>query len=60
MQKLADFVIKNKGKIHRKFIFTFEEQLNHQHPILSHQIKWSIFEAAFKIHYSRGKGAPSI
>lgn len=40
---------------------TFEEQLNHQHPlyILSHQIKWSIFESAFKNHYSGQKGAPS-
>lgn len=36
---------------------TFEEQLNHQHPlyILSHQIKWSIFESAFKNHYSGQK-----
>lgn len=40
---------------------TFEEQLNHQHPlyILSHQIQWSIFEESFKGHYSGQKGAPS-
>src|SRR5438552_4796968 len=40
---------------------TFEEQLNHQHPIyiLSRQIKWETFETAFAKHYSIDFGAPA-
>lgn len=43
------------------FYSTFEEQLNHQHPlyILARQIKWEIFEAAFAGLYSAGMGAPA-
>jgi transposase, IS5 family len=42
------------------FFSTFEEQLNHQHPlyILSNEIKWQRFEDAFKKHYSLTMGAP--
>lgn len=37
------------------------EQLNQQHPLylLSNTINWSIFEDAFKKHYSEKMGAPS-
>ena len=43
------------------FYSTFEEQLNHQHPlyILSHQIRWIVFEEAFRKHYSENIGAPA-
>lgn len=43
------------------FYSTFEEQLNHKHPlyILSHQIQWKEFEASFSIHYSEKMGAPA-
>jgi IS5 family transposase len=43
------------------FYSTFEEQLNHQHPIyiLSQQIKWETFEKAFSKHYSIDFGAPA-
>ena len=42
------------------FYSTFEEQLNHSHPlyILSHKINWQIFQDAFKKYYSENKGAP--
>ena len=44
-----------------KFYSTFEEQLNHQHPLylLAHQIHWQVFEDAFKGHYSEDFGAPA-
>ena len=43
------------------FYSTFEEQLNHSHPlyILSQQIQWNLFEAAFSKYYSVDFGAPS-
>jgi transposase, IS5 family len=43
------------------FYSTFEEQLNHAHPlyILAHKINWQIFQEAFKHHYSEDKGAPA-
>ena len=43
------------------FYSTFEEQLNHAHPlfILSHQIRWNLFEEAFNKYYSQDFGAPS-
>ena len=43
------------------FYSTFEEQLNHQHPlyILARQIKWETFETAFSKHYSPNFGAPA-
>src|SRR5450759_2371976 len=42
------------------FFSTFEEQLNHQHPlyILFHEIKWQRFDDAFQKHYSSTMGAP--
>ncbi len=43
------------------FYSTFEEQLNHSHPlyVLAHHIRWKIFEDAFGKHYSQDFGAPS-
>ena len=43
------------------FYSTFEEQLNHSHPlfILSNQIRWNIFDEALSKHYSADFGAPS-
>jgi len=40
---------------------TFEEQLNHSHPlyILSRQIHWQEFESAFSKYYSETMGAPA-
>ena len=42
------------------FYSTFEEQLNHQHPLykLSHEIKWTVFDEAFKKLYSLNQGRP--
>jgi len=43
------------------FYSTFEEQLDHHHPlyILANQIKWQQFEDAFTKHYSERMGAPA-
>lgn len=43
-----------------KFCSTFEEQLNHQHPlyVLASQIKWLEFEKAFKDLYCPDNGRP--
>ncbi len=42
------------------FYSTFEEQLNHSHPLykLSNEIRWSDFDTAFKKHYSPTQGKP--
>jgi IS5 family transposase len=52
---------KPKNKRQTSFFSTFEEQLNHQHPlyILSNRVDWKRFEDAFKIHYSEKMGAPA-
>jgi IS5 family transposase len=43
------------------FYSTFEEQLNHEHPlyILANQIHWQEFENTFEKHYSKTMGAPA-
>lgn len=43
------------------FYSTFEEQLDHQHPlyILANKINWQQFEDAFAKHYSQKMGAPA-
>jgi len=43
------------------FYSTFEEQLNHSHPlyILANKITWQVFQEAFKKYYSENKGAPA-
>lgn len=50
---------KKKDKSQLSFYSTFEEQLNHSHPlyILSNIIDWQMFESAFKKHYSSNMGA---
>lgn len=52
---------KPKDKQQTSFFSTFEEQLNHQHPlyILSNRIDWKKFDDAFKKHYSEKMGAPA-
>jgi len=43
------------------FYSSFEEQLNHGHPlyILANTINWKVFDEAFKKHYSTTQGAPA-
>lgn len=43
------------------FNSTFEEQLNHKHPlyILAEKINWEIFEEAFSKHYRKDFGRPA-
>lgn len=52
---------KTKNTSQLGFYSTFEEQLNHQHPlyILANKINWQQFEDAFSKHYSASMGAPS-
>ena len=51
---------KEKFTSHLGFCSTFEEQLNHQHPFykLSHEIKWTVFDEAFKKLYRLNQGRP--
>jgi IS5 family transposase len=43
------------------FFTTFEDQLNHEHPLfkLATTIHWHVFEDAFSKHYSATMGAPA-
>lgn len=52
---------KSKNKQQTSFFSTFEEQLNHQHPlyILANRVDWKKFENAFRKHYSETTGAPA-
>ncbi len=52
---------REKSKSQLGFYSTFEEQLDHRHPlyILAGQIHWQEFENAFSKHYSQTMGAPS-
>lgn len=52
---------KPKDKQQLGFFSTFEEQLNHQHPlyILANRVDWKKFEQAFRKHYSETNGAPA-
>lgn len=52
---------KPKDQQQTSFYTTFEEQLNHHHPlyILANKINWREFEDAFRPHYSENKGAPA-
>ena len=52
---------KKKDKTQLGFYSTFEEQLNHQHPlyILANKIGWQVFEDSFSKHYSEDFGAPA-
>src|ERR1035437_53459 len=52
---------KPKDKQQTSFFSTFEEQLNHHHPlyILANRVDWKKFEEAFKKYYSETMGAPA-
>jgi transposase, IS5 family len=52
---------KQKNDAQISFYSTFEEQLNHSHPlyILANKIDWTVFEDAFKKHYSATQGKPA-
>ena len=52
---------KPKDKQQTSFYTTFEEQLNHTHPLylLANKINWQEFEEVFKHYYSEDIGAPS-
>ncbi len=52
---------KPKDKQQASFFSTFEEQLNHSHPLylLANRIDWKNFEDTFKKHYSDTMGAPA-
>ena len=53
----------NKSKNTRQigFYSSFEEQLNHQHPLylLAGKINWQLFEDAFRPLYHRETGRPA-
>ena len=52
---------KQKSTAQISFYSSFEEQLNHSHPlyILANRIDWNVFEDAFKKHYSATQGKPA-
>jgi transposase, IS5 family len=52
---------KQKNKNQMGFYSTFEEQLNHKHPLfkLSLVIRWQVFDDAFAKHYSPTQGKPA-
>lgn len=52
---------KPKNTSQMGFYSTFEEQLNHSHPLykLAHLIRWNVFEEAFSRHYSATHGKPA-
>lgn len=54
-------ITKSKNISQLGFYTTFEEQLDHHHPlyILAGQIHWQEFENAFAKHYSQTIGAPA-
>lgn len=52
---------KQKNSTQMGFYSTFEEQLNHNHPLykLAHAITWQVFDEAFSKHYSATQGKPA-
>jgi IS5 family transposase len=52
---------KTRNKAQLGFYSTFEEQLNHSHPLykLANAIDWKQFDDAFAKHYDLKKGAPA-
>ena len=52
---------KQKNNSQLGFYSIFEEQLNHTHPlyVLAKTIDWSVFDEAFKKHYSPTQGKPA-
>ncbi len=63
MKKAADLCMPAKGKNKSQlgFYTTFEEQLNHQHPLykLGKTIQWKVVDTAFEKHYSLTQGKPA-
>jgi IS5 family transposase len=59
--QICTMLAKQKPPSQISFYSTFEEQLNHSHPlyILANQIDWTIFENSFKKHYSATQGKPA-
>ena len=62
-KKAADLCMlpKQKNINQMGFYSTFEEQLNHNHPLykLSLVIRWHVFDEAFSKHYSATQGKPA-
>lgn len=52
---------KTKNQSQQGFYSTYEEQLDHQHPLykLANTISWKTFDDAFSKHYSVTKGKPA-
>lgn len=52
---------KPKSKTQLGFFSSFEDQLNHNHPLylLAKMVNWHVFEESFKKHYSLTQGKPS-
>lgn len=52
---------KPKSNSQLSFYSTFEEQLNHRHPlyVLATRIAWKTFDEAFSKHYSPDQGCPA-
>lgn len=52
---------KPKNNSQLGFFTTFEDQLNHKHPLfqLAKNIQWQVFEDAFSKHYSATQGKPA-
>jgi len=51
----------NESRAQLSFNRTFEEQLNHTHPlyVLAEKINWQVFEEAFTKHYRKDFGRPA-
>lgn len=60
IKNLQNMLAKKKDQNQLKFYSTFQEQLNHKHPlyILANVVNWKFFEESFKKHYSENMGAP--
>jgi len=61
-KNLAEFMLaKQPNTAQTTFYSTFEEQLNHRHPlcVLADTIQWKIFDEAFAKHYSPTQGCPA-
>jgi transposase, IS5 family len=59
--QIASMLPKEKDSSQLGFFASFEEQLNHTHPLykLAKAIDWTVFENAFSKHYSLTNGAPA-
>jgi transposase, IS5 family len=59
--QICIMLAKQKNSSQIGFYSSFEEQLNHLHPlyILANKIDWSVFEEAFRKYYSATQGKPA-